>query len=398
MSLFPNYLRYDQSFHTGQGVELYDQNGIKFLDLGSGIGVLNLGHAHPKIMEALIDQAQKLWHVSNLYPHPLQEEVAAKLCRVAQMGAVFFSNSGAEANEAAFKLARKWAHERKGIQHPTIITFSRSFHGRTLATLTATGQAKVKKGFAPLVPGFVEVPYGEMEEVKRATNEQTIAICLELVQGEGGVYPATSSFVSELSRWCQENDLLLIVDEIQTGMGRTGELFAYQTYGIKPDIVTLAKGLGNGFPVGAMMSTEALKPILQPGSHGTTFGGNPLAMAVVRVVLEELTRPNFLEKVKRNASQFTKQLQETFLALPQVKEIRSLGFMIGIELNLPAQPVIVEALKRGLVILPAGEKVIRLLPPLIITKEQWTEALQILYEVLMDQNVDSGGSRQHADV
>lgn len=383
MSLFPNYQRYEQAFHMGRGVELTDTDGKTYIDFGSGIGVLNLGHCHPKVTEALINQAQKLWHTSNLFTIPVQNEVAAKLCEYSQMGAVFFCNSGAEANEAALKLARKWAHEQKGIQHPEVITFSQSFHGRTLATLTATGQAKVKNGFAPLMPGFVEVPYGDIEEVKRVTHEQTAAICLELIQGEGGVNPADPQFIAELVKWCSEREILLIIDEVQTGMGRTGELFAFQTYGIKPDIVTLAKGLGNGFPVGAMLATESLKPILGPGSHGTTFGGNPLAMEVVKVVIDELTKPHFLAEVKEKADLFIQRLHTELQPLSIVKEIRSKGLMIGIELAVPVQPLIKQALDHGLILLAAGENVIRLLPPLTITIEQLMQGLSILKERIL---------------
>ena len=382
MSLFPNYQRYDCSFVKGQGAELIDENGKKYIDFGSGIGVVNLGHCHPKVTQALIHQAQNLWHSSNLFSISAQEEVAKKLCKNSQMGAAFFCNSGAEANEAAFKLARKWAHEQKGIQHPEIITFSQSFHGRTLATLTATGQSKVKKGFAPLMPGFVEVPYGDLEQVKRATHNQTAAICLELVQGEGGVYPADPSFITELVAWCHEQRILLIIDEVQTGMGRTGELFAFQAYGLNPDIVTLAKGLGNGFPVGAILATEELKPIFAPGSHGSTFGGNPLAMEVANAVIDELTKPHFLTEVNEKADQFVQALRKDLESFSIVKEIRAKGLMIGIELDVAVRPLIQQALQRGLILLQAGEKVLRLLPPLVISSEQLLQGLAILRETI----------------
>lgn len=392
MSLFPNYPRFEQAFDKGNGAELVDQYGKQYIDFGSGIGVLNLGHCHPKVTEALVNQAQKLWHTSNLFQVPAQEEVAAKLCAVSQMGAAFFCNSGAEANEAAFKLARKWAHDQKGIQHPEIITFSQSFHGRTIATLTATGQSKVKKGFAPLVPGFIEIPYGDLEKVKQVTNDQTAAICLELVQGEGGVHPADSQFVDELVKWCREKEILLIVDEVQTGMGRAGELFAFQAYGIKPDIITLAKGLGNGFPVGAMLAAESLKPILGPGSHGTTFGGNPLAMEVAKVVIDELSKPGFLSEVKKKAEYFVNKLHTELGALPEVKEIRSKGLMIGIELDVPVRSLIEQALHQGLIVLAAGENVIRLLPPLVITTEQIDKGISILKAVILSSVEEGVGS------
>lgn len=382
MSLFPNYLRYNHTFQSGFGAELRDTEGKQYLDLSSGIGVLGLGHCHPSVIQALTQQSKQLWHMSNLFENPLQQEVAKELCAQSGLEAAFFCNSGAEANEAAFKLVRKWAHEVKGVHHPEIITFSQSFHGRTLATLTATGQAKVKNGFSPLVPGFVEVPWNDIEAVKAATSTQTAAICLELVQGEGGIYPAHPQFVTELAAWCQEMKILLMIDEVQTGMGRTGKLFAFQYYGIKPHVITLAKGLGNGFPVGAMLAEKSLKEVFSPGTHGTTFGGNYLAMSVAKAVLQELTAPDFLTQVQQKADYFTRQLQEALFSLPLVKEIRAFGLMIGIELHGPAQPYIKRSLEKGLVVLPAGENVIRLLPPLIISTLQIDQAVQTLKQLL----------------
>lgn len=383
MSLFPNYLRHDIAFVEGRGAELADAFGKKYLDFGSGIGVTNLGHSHPRVTQAVIEQAQKLWHTSNLFTIPLQEEAAQLLCEVSGMGAVFFCNSGAEANEAAIKLARKWAKEVKIILEPEIITFQNSFHGRTLATLTATGQDKVKKGFDPLPRGFRILPYQDIDAVKKATGATTAAVFLELVQGEGGVQPADCEFVQELAAWCKEKNLLLMIDEVQTGIGRTGEWFAFQAYDIQPDVVTLAKGLGNGFPVGAVMAKEEIKPILSPGSHGSTFGGNPLAMAAVKAVLQELKETSLLAEAKDKGKYLHQLLSAELAEAPEVKEIRALGLMVGIQLNVPAGPLIQQLLELGLITLPAGENVLRLLPPLVISKEQIKQAVATIKQVLV---------------
>lgn len=383
MSLFPNYLRHDIAFVEGRGAELADAFGKKYLDFGSGIGVTNLGHSHPRVTQAVVEQAQKLWHTSNLFTIPLQEEAAQLLCEVSGMGAVFFCNSGAEANEAAIKLARKWAKEAKIILEPEIITFQNSFHGRTLATLTATGQDKVKKGFDPLPRGFRILPYQDIDAVKKATGATTAAVFLELVQGEGGVQPADYEFVQELAAWCKEKNLLLMIDEVQTGIGRTGEWFAFQAYDIQPDVVTLAKGLGNGFPVGAVMAKEEIKPILSPGSHGSTFGGNPLAMAAVKAVLQELKETSLLVEAKEKGKYLHQLLSAELAEAPEVKEIRSLGLMVGIQLDVPVGPLIQQLLEQGLVTLPAGENVLRLLPPLVISKEQIKQGVSMIKQVLV---------------
>jgi len=383
MTLFPNYLRHEVVFVEGQDAELVDANGKKYLDMASGIGVANLGHCHPRVTRAVMEQAQKLWHVSNLFTIPQQQEAARMLCEAGEMGAVFFCNSGAEANEAAIKLARKWAKEVKMIGEPEIITFRQSFHGRTLATLTATGQDKVKNGFDPLPRGFRILPTQELEAVKQATKATTAAILLELVQGEGGVKPADREFVHQLAAWCKEKDVLLMVDEVQTGMGRTGYWFAYQAYGIQPDVVTLAKGLGNGFPVGAMMANKRLKHVFNPGSHGSTFGGNPLAMAAVKAVLQTLKETPLLSEAKQKGEILAQKLQEELAGIPGVKEIRTLGLMAGIELSLSVQPIIQKLLRLGVVTLPAGENVLRLLPPLVITREQMEQGISLIKQALI---------------
>ena len=387
MSLFPTYKRHSVHFVEGEKAVLIDARGKRYLDFGSGIGVVNVGYKNPRVLEALLEQAKAVWHVSNLFEQPLQEKVAQKLCQVSGLDAVFFCNSGAEANEALIKLARKWAKETKIIHEPEIITFTGSFHGRTLATLTATGQEKVKEGFDPLPPGFKQVPYGDMEAVKRATSTTTAGVFLELVQGEGGVRPADPEFVRELETWCKEKDILLMIDEVQTGIGRTGEWFAFQAYGIKPDVISVAKGLGNGYPVGAIVAASHLKPVLGPGSHGTTFGGNPLAMAVCDAVLTEIEQTRLLEQVKKSAAYLQKKLDEVIQPLPSVREIRQIGLMAGIELDEPVAPHIKNLLDNGLVVLAAGEKVLRLLPPLIVNDEEIARAVSILHQTLSQTKI-----------
>ncbi|MBA4603500.1 acetylornithine transaminase [Thermoactinomyces mirandus] len=382
MYLFPTYKRYPVHFVYGEGALLKDAQGKSYLDFSSGIGVNNLGHRNPRVVEALARQAEAVWHVSNLFDQPMQEKVAKKLCEISGLDAVFFCNSGAEANEASIKLARKWARDARIINEPEIITFTGSFHGRTLATLTATGQKKVKKGFDPLPGGFRHVPYGDLEAVKRVTGTSTAGVLLELVQGEGGVRPANAGFVRGLAQWCKEKQILLIVDEVQTGIGRTGDWFAFQKYGIKPDIVSVAKGLGNGFPVGAMIGASHLKSVLGPGSHGTTFGGNPLAMAVCDAVLAEIEQTGLLREVKRKSVFLKQKLDEEISPLPAVEEVRQQGFMVGIELNRPVAQVIGKLLENGLVTLSAGERVLRLLPPLIVKEKEISQAISIIKQTL----------------
>jgi len=388
--LFPTYQRYDVRAAKGEGAWLWDERGNRWLDFTSGLAVCNLGHCHPRVTAAVQKQLETLWHASNLFHITLQEEVAGILTEASGLGAAFFCNSGAEANEAAIKLARKAARERRGIEKPKIITFQGSFHGRTLATLTATGQEKVKTGFAPLPAGFVTVPFGDLEAVKRAADEHTAAVMLELVQGEGGVRPADPAFVAALSRLCRERGILLLVDEVQTGMGRTGSLFAFEQYGVVPDVVTLAKGLGNGIPVGAMMARRELISVFGPGSHASTFGGNPLAMAAARSVLEEIRRPELLKNVREQGERLLVSLREGLGNLPWVKGVRGLGLMVGIELTIDATPVIQRARERGLLVLPAGPRVVRLLPPLIVTGEMVDRAVSILVDAVSDREVTGG--------
>ena len=352
---------------------LVDKEGNFYLDFSSGIGVTNLGF-HKQVTQAVSEQLEAIWHSPNLYQNSLQEQVADLLIGDEDYLA-FFCNSGAESNEAAIKLARKFSGKSD------IITFKQSFHGRTFGAMSATGQEKIQLGFGPLVEGFHYAIYNDLESVKQLVTENTAAVMLELVQGEGGVIPADKDFVAELAHYCKEQDLLLIVDEVQTGIGRTGSLFAYQQYDISPDIVTLAKGLANGLPVGAMLGKSALGTAFTYGSHGTTFGGNKLVLSSSKAVLEILTE-DFLAKVHVKASYLQDQLTNQLGSLPTVVAIRGLGLMLGIQVTRDLGTIVTQARKNGLIVLTAGSDVIRLLPPLTITEEEIERAVSILAECL----------------
>ncbi|MFC4077435.1 aspartate aminotransferase family protein [Salinithrix halophila] len=384
MALFPTYLRNEIRPVRGEGVWLWDEGGKRYLDFTSGLGVCNLGHGHPRVREALENQASLLWHVSNLFSIPGQEAVANLLKEASHLDYAFFANSGAEANEAAIKLARRYGHEHRGTERPEVITFRSSFHGRTLATLTATGQEKVQQGCAPLPEGFVYAQYNDMDSVRMVAGENTVAVLLEIVQGEGGIRPADTGFLKELEAFCREREILLMVDEVQTGMGRTGNLFACRDAGILPDVITCAKGLGNGFPVGVMLGRRGLKEFFGPGSHASTFGGSPLAMAVVHAVLKELTETSLLEKSQETGAYLGNRLKETLLSHSLVKEVRGKGLMWGVELDCPAAPLVSHLAHKGLLALPAGPEVLRLLPPLIVTKEQTDIAVEMIVEGLVE--------------
>lgn len=378
-AIFPTYNRFDVKVKQAFGTRVTDINGKDYLDFGSGIGVCNLGHRHPDVQTAVEEQLNKYWHVSNLYHHPIQEEVAKKLTENSVGDYVFFCNSGAEANEAAIKLARKATGKTK------IITFKQSFHGRTFATMSATGQEKIQVGFGPLLETFVYAPYNDIDAVKEMIDDETAAVMLELVQGEGGVIPADQSFIRELENICKEKSTVLIVDEIQTGIGRTGKRFAYEHYGIKPDIITLAKGLGNGVPVGAMLAIEKFYEAFGPGSHGSTFGGNPLAMAAAKAVLDIAFDEKFLEAVANKSDYLHAQLTERIEDLPIVKSIRGKGMMIGIECAEEISGLIPQLIEKGLLVLAAGPTVIRLLPPLTVTKDEIDQAVSVIRDVLADR-------------
>ena len=374
--LFENYKRAPIEFVKAEGSYLIDSEGKAYLDFSSGIGVTNLGF-HPQVQQSLIQQAGRIWHSPNLYLSSLQEQVAQELAGSYDYLA-FFCNSGAEANEAAIKLARK-ATGKQGI-----ITFQQSFHGRTFGAMAATGQDKIKEGFGDGVPHFSYAVYNDLASVEKLISQDTAAVMLELVQGESGVRPAEADFVKKLADVCQQEGILLIVDEVQTGMGRTGQLYSFEHYGIIPDIVTLAKGLANGLPAGALLGKSSLAPAFGPGSHGSTFGGNKLAMAAALETLHIMKEAGFLEEVRSKSDILLEQLQLAFQNHPKISAVRGLGMMIGIETSASLSKIVEAARQKGLIILTAGENVIRLLPPLTISREEIQQGIAILKEVFSE--------------
>lgn len=381
-SLFPTYARYPISLVKGQGSYLWDDQGNKYLDFMSGLAVTGLGHAPQQVKEKLVAQLDELWHVSNLFQIPNQEKAAALLTANTCADAVFFCNSGAEANEAAIKLARRYHQKVLNSGRYEIITFNQSFHGRTLATLTATGQDKVKEGFTPLPAGFKHVPLHDIEALEAAISDQTCAIMLEMVQAEGGVIPVELAFVQHIAKLCKQHNLLLIIDEIQTGMGRTGKLFAYEHYGIEPDIFTAAKALASGFPVGAMLGKGYLREAFSAGSHGSTFGGTPIATAAVIATVETVVGERLWERAAEMGDYLIEQLQAKLANNSFVQAIRGKGLIIGIECIEPVAGIIAEAQQKGLLAVSAGPNVLRLLPSLLVTKEEIDTALNIINELL----------------
>ncbi|MCP1357576.1 acetylornithine transaminase [Aneurinibacillus migulanus] len=380
--LFPNYGRWPIRIVKGEGNYLWDEAGNRYLDLVAGIAVTSLGNVPPQVKAKVQEQLDTLWHCSNLFEIPLQEQVAEKLTSLTCGNRAFFCNSGAEANEAAVKLARRYMQKIKQQPRYEIITFKQSFHGRTLATLTATGQAKVKDGFDPLPEGFVTVPYNDKEALTAAVTEKTCAIMLELIQGEGGVHPASTEFVDHIKGICAEHGLLLIVDEVQTGIGRTGKWFAYQHYDIEPDIITIAKGLGSGFPIGAIVGKEELAEAFSPGTHGTTFGGNPLACATALATLETIEDNGYLARVEELGAYFIKKLNGLADRRTDIVGVRGKGLMIGVELVSEAAPVVAKMRESHILLLQAGPNVLRLLPPFTIEKDEIDLAMQTLEEAL----------------
>lgn len=366
--LMATYGRLPVAFTRGEGAWLWDRDGRKYLDGLAGVAVNSLGHGHPAIVAALCAQAHRLIHVSNWYESPEQEALGAKLCEVASMDRVFFANSGAEANEAALKLARLHGH-RKGIETPAVIVMEGSFHGRTLATLSASGSRKVQAGFEPLVTGFRRVPFNDLAAVKQVgeRDQTVVAILVEPILGEGGVQIPDRGYLKGLRKICDEAGWLLILDEIQTGMCRSGTWFAWQTENARPDIMTVAKALGNGVPIGACLGHGAAAELFHPGQHGSTFGGNPLAMATALAVIQELERMRAWERAASLGRQLLRDLTARLEQLPGVKAIRGQGLLLGIELDRPCQPVMQLALQRGVLVNVTVERVVRLLPPLILS-------------------------------
>lgn len=377
-----SYSRYEIAFASGKGSLLYDGEGKEYVDFGSGIGVSSVGYANPRWLEALKRQASRLAHVSNLFYTEPYAMLASRLTALSGMKRVFFANSGAEANEGAIKIARKYSRDKYGEGRSTIITLLRSFHGRTLAALTATGQPSYHQHFFPFVEGFRYVDAGDIDALKEAMTGDVCAVMAEGIQGEGGVMPLPLDYVKELAQAAQEKDILLIFDEVQTGNGRTGQMYCYQGFGIQPDIVTTAKGLGGGLPIGAILVNEAVSGVLTPGTHGSTFGGNPLACAAANAVLDIITEPGFFERVEEKGDLIMERIRGW--NSPKIKDVRGKGLMIGIQLSgIQPKQAVPELLEKGLVVLTAGEDVMRLLPPLTITHEEVEKGLAILRDYFL---------------
>ncbi|MCQ6531697.1 acetylornithine transaminase [Bacillus mycoides] len=378
--LFQTYGRREIEFLKGNGAKVIDKSGEQYLDFTSGIGVCNLGHCHPTVVKAVEKQLRNIWHISNLFTNSLQEEVASLLTEDTALDHVFFCNSGAEANEAALKLARK--HTGKSL----VVTCEQSFHGRTFGTMSATGQDKVKEGFGPLLPSFLHIPFNDIRALEEVMNEEVAAVMVEVIQGEGGVILADPSFLKEIEKLCNQYDALFIIDEVQTGIGRTGTLFAYEQMGIVPDIVTIAKALGNGIPVGAMIGRKELGSAFTAGSHGSTFGGNYIAMTAAKEVLQFIKEQSFFKEVQEKGEYVLKKLQEELRHVECVQNIRGKGLMIGIECKHEVANVIEQLEKAGLLVLQAGPNVIRLLPPLIVTNEELEQAIYMIKRVVCTKN------------
>ncbi len=369
--LMTTYASMDVTFDHGEGALLWDTDGRQYLDALAGIAVCGLGHAHPAVTSAISEQASKLVHTSNLYRIENQQLLADELCRLSGLDRVFFSNSGAEANEAAIKIARMYGNTR-GISSPSIIVMENSFHGRTMATLSATGNRNVQAGFEPLVQGFIRAPFNNITAIENiaGNSSNVVAVMVEPIQGEAGINMPDANYLTSLRKICDDNNWLLILDEIQTGMGRTGKWFAYQHNDILPDIMTLAKSLGNGVPIGACIANRKAAEVMKPGSHGSTFGGNPLACAAGLAVIKTITQENLVDRAATLGKLLQDKLAEALVNIDGVTEIRGQGLMIGIQLEKPCKQLMTEALQQGLLISVQSEHVIRLLPPLTISEEQ----------------------------
>jgi acetylornithine/N-succinyldiaminopimelate aminotransferase len=374
--LLPVFARVDLGFERGEGVWLIATNGERYLDFTSGVAVNALGHAHPHLVAALQDQATKLWHMSNLFKSPDGERLAARLCEASFADFVFFANSGAEAMECAIKITRKY-HAAKGQpERHRIITFEGAFHGRTLATLAATGSSKYLEGFGPPMEGFDQVQLGDLDAVRKAIGPHTAGILIEPVQGEGGVRAAAPAFFKALRQLCDDNGLLLIFDEVQTGMGRTGELFAYKRIGVIPDVMPLAKALGGGFPIGACLATAEAAAGMTPGSHGSTFGGNPLAVAAANAVLDVMLKPGFFQHVQKMSLLLKQKLASVVDRHPGVlAEVRGEGLLIGVKAVVPSGDLVTALRNEKLLTVGAGDNVVRFLPPLIVTESEIDESI-----------------------
>jgi len=377
------YGRLPIALSHGQGCWVWDVNGRRYLDGLGGIAVNTLGHAHPRLVPALQEQVAKLIHTSNYYHVPLQEELAAKLCELSGLDVAFFCNSGLEANEAALKIARKFGHDR-GNHNPELLVFDGAFHGRSIATLSATANPKIHAGFGPLVPGFVRVPLNDIAAVEAAlkAHPNITGIFLETIQGEGGVNPARIEFLQGLRRICDEHDILLMLDEVQCGIGRTGKWFAHQWAGIRPDVMPLAKGLGSGVPIGAVVCGPRAAKVMQPGNHGTTFGGNPLAMRAGVETLKIMSEDNLLANAAEVGAVLKTALQEGLSGVAGVNEIRGQGLMLGIELDRPCGALLLRSAEAGLMISVTADRVVRLVPPLILSADEARQIAALLVPVI----------------
>lgn len=389
--VMPTYARLPVAFAHGEGVWLFDTEGRRYLDALSGIAVTGLGHSHPAVTKALSDQAATLIHTSNLYEIPHQQSLGDRLCKEAGMEAIYFCNSGAESNEAAIKIARKYGNNR-GITNPSIIVMDQSFHGRTMATLSATGNRAIQAGFEPLLSGFVRVPFDDVDAVKKVAknNRNIVAIMVEPIQGEGGVHVPREGYLSALREICDQHDWLLMLDEVQTGNGRTGQYFAFQHESIKPDVLTTAKGLGNGVPIGACLVANQGNHVFGPGNHGSTYGGNPLACAAGNAVFDTIKHDNLMQNAHARGEQIKAGLKSKLGHLPQFVEVRGQGLMIGCQFNCDITPLARLASDNQLLLnVNGGGKVIRLLPPLIITEAETEQLIDTVTKLVLDLLADS---------
>ncbi|MES0371435.1 MAG: acetylornithine transaminase [Mariprofundaceae bacterium] len=391
-SVMQTYARYPLTLVRGEGSYVFDDQGKRYLDFVAGIAVNTLGHAHPAMIKAIHEQAETMLHCSNLYQIPKQIELAEKLTALSGLGQVFFCNSGAEANEAAIKIARKYFHDA-GSSRRTVITATNSFHGRLLSTLTATGQEKVKVGFDPLPPGFVHVPLNDLDALAGAIDGNTAAVLLEPLQGEGGVNIADPEYLCGVRKLCDEHGILLMLDEVQTGVGRTGKMFAFEHAAIKPDVLTLAKGLGGGVPIGAMLASEKVAASFGPGTHGSTFGGNPLSCSAALAVLETIENEGLLNNVVDQSARIKAGLKILLENSSVAESVRGSGLLLGIACSKAIGPVIESCRSKGLLVLPAGPNVLRLLPALNITDDEVDDALTILEDAFKEFEAEVEGKR-----
>jgi acetylornithine/N-succinyldiaminopimelate aminotransferase len=382
------YARYPLAMIRGHGVTLYDDQGRSYTDFIAGIAVCNLGHAHQRLVAILKEQAETLWHVSNLFYTKPQTELAAWLTAHSFAERVFFANSGAEANEAAIKLARKYFNDQGQPDRFRIVTMHQSFHGRTMATLSATGQEKVRKGFSPLLDGFDFVAFNDIDALKGAMTNSTCAVMMEPIQGEGGVICPRPGYLEQVRRLCDESGALLILDEVQTGIGRTGKLFAHEHFGITPDIMTLAKALGNGLPIGTMLATERVAAAFGPGAHASTFGGTPLVARVALEVLRTIEEEDILERVVETGAYFREKLEALQARHPVIEQVRGYGLMLGVALKVPGAPIIAACREKGYLVNCVQDQVLRLAPPLIIRPAEIDGLIECLDEVLSTTNVN----------